>query len=1044
MHGIVVSGALLWASLGLGQAAAQPAAGSGPLKFETHIRPILRVYCLDCHGGEEKLQGKLDLRQVRLMEKGGKGGPALIKAKAGGSLLVERMKAGEMPPGEKKVPAEQVALIERWISEGAQTLRPEPETIDPGIAITPEDRAWWAYQPLKAPNIPAATSADRVRSPIDALVLDSLRAKGLGFAPDADRRTLIRRVALDLTGLPPTQAEIKAFLADTSPDAYGKMVEGYLASPSYGERWARHWLDVFGYADSDGDGTNDTPRPHSYKFRDYVIRSIEKDKPLDRMFLEMLAGDELLPRPLKDPTPEQAELLAATLLLRLGPDATAAGGEQVIVADQVMADSLKIVSSSLLGLTVGCAQCHDHKYDPIPHADYFRLRALFAPAWNPTAWKAPGARVVSLMTEAQRQERARLEVQERELVARRDKKAKEWIDKVFEDEINKFPEKERQPLREAFKAPAEKRTADQKKLVESNPKLKISAGVLYQFNQKAVDELKVIDNELATVRAKKPVEDFVACLVEEPGVKVETRLHHRGDPRQPMGKPLAPADLSIAQPAGARADLIPEKTQAGTTGYRAAWVKALFSGRHPLVGRVLANRLWLHHFGRGIVESPADFGQLGRAPTHPALLDHLALELAGKGWSQKAMHRLILHSTVYRQASSAPADALKKDPANALYSRFPIHRLEAEAIRDRVLAASGSLDPTRFGPPVVTAEDPAGLVNATSHRRSLYLQVRRSRPETLLASFDAPVLSPNCDRRISSNAPTQALVLMNGDFMRAQSIQLAKRVRAEVSANREALLAAKPFEAASVLPASPWSYGWSGLTPAGLVERFKPLAHWTGGRWQGGPALPDPSIGWVLLNASGGHPGNKTHAVVRRLVVPANGMLELTGTLKHGSANGDGVRARVIAPGCRGRQTVAGTWQAKNGATVTALTGLPVNKGDVVDCVVDCLETETSDGFEWTLTGTIKSEDGKVLARLDSAADFAGPAGPSLVAQAAHAIELVHGRLPREGELALLVEFMDRQANRIGGTVPRSALDESLLTLVCQQLLSTNEFLYVD
>ncbi|MFM8933542.1 MAG: DUF1553 domain-containing protein, partial [Gemmataceae bacterium] len=344
---------------------------------------------------------------------------------------------------------------------------------------------------------------------------------------------------------------------------------------------------------------------------------------------------------------------------------------------------------------------------------------------------------------------------------------------------------------------------------------------------------------------------------------------------------------------------------------------------------------------------------------------------------------------------------------------------------------------------VVTAEDQSGLVNATSKRRSLYLQVRRSHPETMLASFDAPVLSPNCDRRISSNAPTQALVLMNGDFMRAQSIQLAKRVRAEVSANREALLAAKPFEAASVLPASSWSYGWSALTPAGLVERFKPLAHWTGGQWQGGPALPDPSIGWVLLNASGGHPGNKAHAAVRRLLVPATGTLELTGTLKHGSANGDGVRARVIAPGCRGRQTVSGTWQVKNGATATRWTG-PVLKGNVVDCVVDCLETETSDGFEWTLTGTIKSEDGRVLARLDSAVDFAGPAGPSLVAQAAHAIELIHGRLPREGELALLVEFMGRQATRLAGAVPRPALEESLLTLVCQQLLSTNEFLYVD
>ncbi len=1045
MLGTACIGFSLFAALVASRPVSPPSGAGSPVRFETHIRPVLRVYCLDCHGGEEKLQGGLDLRQVRLMEKGGKDGPALDKGKPEASLLLDRMKSGEMPPGEKKVPPEQIALIERWIRDGAATLRPEPEKIDPGVAITPEDRAWWAYQPLKAPKPPATTAQDRARTSGDVFLLEALSAKNLGFAPDADKRTLIRRVALDLTGLPPTREEIAGFLRDPSPDAYEKLVDAYLASPAYAERWARHWLDVFGYADSDGDGTNDSPRPYSYKFRDYLIRSIEKDKPLNQLFLEMLAGDELLPRPLKDPTPQQAELLAATMLLRLGPDATAAGGEQVIVADQVMADSLKIVGSSLLGLTVGCAQCHDHKYDPIPHTDYFRLRAIFAPAWNPAAWKAPGSRMVSLMTEAQRQERARVEGRERELVAARDKKAAEWIAKVFDDEINKFPEKERQPLRDAFKAPADKRTPEQKKLVETNPKLNISASVLYQFNQKAVDELKKIDDELAAVRAKKPVEDFVSCLVEDPGLKVETRLNHRGDPRQPKGKPLAPSDLTIAQPEGARSDLPAEKTPAGTTGYRTAWVKSLFNGRHPLVGRVLANRIWLNHFGRGIVESPSDFGQLGRLPSHPALLDHLALELADKGWSQKALHRLILRSTVYRQSSAASADALARDPGNVTYSRFPVHRLEAEVIRDRILAASGALDPTLFGPPVVTPEDAAGLVNANSNRRSIYLQVRRSRPETMLASFDAPVLAPNCDKRVSSNAPTQALVLMNGEFVRAQSIQLAKRVRAEVTANTQALAQAKAFTGPPILPTPAWSYGFARLTPQGLTEGFAPLAHWTGGQWQGGTQLPDPAIGWVLLHAAGGHPGDKAHAAVRRLTVPADGLLELNGTLKHGSANGDGVRARLIVPGGKpGERAKAGQWQVKNGSVQTTARLQGVHAGDVVDCVVDCLETETSDGFEWPLTVTLKSPEGKVLATLNSSTGFSGPSGPSLVAQAAHAIELVHGRPPREGELALLVDFMRLQARQLAGKISGATLEETVVALLCQQLLSTNEFLYVD
>ena len=311
------------------------------LAFETDIRPILRIYCLDCHGGEEKLQGGLDLRQARLARKGGKHGPVLAAGKPALSPLLERMKSGEMPPGEKKVPAAQIALIEQWISQGAKTLRPEPETIDPGLSITPEDRAYWFYQPIRRLPPPALGAA----TPIDAWVLAGLRQRGLGFVPEADRRTLIRRVALDLTGLPPTRLEIAAFLADSGAKAYENMVDRYLAAPGYAERWARHWLDVFGYADSDGDGTNDTVRPYAWKFRDYLIRALEADKPLDRLFLEMLAGDELLPRPLKDP--QQPELLAATLLARLGPDATASGGEQPLVADLVMADSLKIISASL-------------------------------------------------------------------------------------------------------------------------------------------------------------------------------------------------------------------------------------------------------------------------------------------------------------------------------------------------------------------------------------------------------------------------------------------------------------------------------------------------------------------------------------------------------------------------------------------------------------------------------------------------------------------------------------------------------------------------
>src|SRR5579884_1251185 len=390
--------------------AAPPAvADDTEVTFEQHVRPIFKVYCLDCHGGGEKVKGKLDLRLRRFAVRGGKSGPALLPGDAASSRLLKRLKAGEMPPGEKKVPAEQIAVLERWIAAGAPARRDEPATLPPGIDITPEERAYWFYQPIRRVEPPQFPAADRVRTPIDAFVLAKLRAGGLSFNADADRRTLLRRASLDLIGLPPTQREIDQFLADPSENAYERMIDRLLASPHYGERWGQHWLDVVGYADSNGDGAQDTPRPYAWKYRDYVIRSLNADKPLDRFLIEQLAGDELVPRPWTNLKPEQIKLLTATGFLRTAPDGTSSGGSAE--AQQQVADTLKIVSSSLLGLTVGCAQCHDHKYDPIPQADYYRLRAVFEPAFDPAHFRRPAQRLVSLYSEADRARAAAVEAE---------------------------------------------------------------------------------------------------------------------------------------------------------------------------------------------------------------------------------------------------------------------------------------------------------------------------------------------------------------------------------------------------------------------------------------------------------------------------------------------------------------------------------------------------------------------------------------------------------------------------------------------------------
>lgn len=762
--------------------AARPAPAADPVTFEQHVRPILKAYCLDCHGAGEKMSGGLDLRLKRFAVAGGEGGPAVVPKEPGKSLLIERMKSGEMPPGEKKVPADQIAIVERWIAGGAATLRDEPATLPPGLGITDEERAYWFYQPLKRPVPPVVASPKTpIRNEIDAFVLAKLRERGLALNPEADRATLIRRATFDLTGLPPTKQEVDAFLKDRSPDAYEKLLDRLLASPQYGERWGRHWLDAAGYADSDGDGATDTVRPHAWRYRDYVIRALNADKPLDRFVIEQLAGDELIPRPWTNLKPEYAELLAATGFLRTAPDGTPTGATD---AEQVMTDTLKVVSSSLLGSSVGCAQCHDHRYDPIPQRDYYQLRAVFEPALDPGKWRRPAERLVSLYTDADRARAAAVAAEVAKMQTDFKQRQAAAVQAAFEKELEKYPADERPKLKAAFAAAPDKRTEGQKKLVATNPKLNVTPGVLYQYNPKAADELKALQAKVQARQAERPAEGFVSVTTEVPGRVPVTKLFHRGDARQPKGPDLTPADLTIAAPDTRRFEIAPPAKVTPTTGRRLAWAKHLTDGTHPLFGRVMANRIWLNHFGRGIVDTPGEFGKLGQLPTHPELLDWLATELPRQKWSLKAAHKLIMTSATYRQSSKRDAAKDAVDRGNTLYGRFPVRRLEAEAVRDRMLVVTGRLDLTPHGPPIATVEDATGQVGTPDDkpRRSVYLQVRRSKPVAFLSAFDAPATDPNCDRRNATTTAPQSLMLLNSEFVRTQAGHFAARVRTEAKA----------------------------------------------------------------------------------------------------------------------------------------------------------------------------------------------------------------------------------------------------------------------
>src|SRR6266404_1832457 len=487
--------------------------------------------------------------------------------------------------------------------------------------------------------------------------------------------------------------------------------------------------------------------------------------------------------------------------------ATPAVADYDIVRNQVVADTVKIVSTSLLGLSVGCAQCHDHRYDPIPQTDYYRLRAVIEPAYDWKNWRTPDQRLISLYTDADRKRAAEVEAEAKKLADEKETKQKQYIEEALTKHLEKFEPPLREQLRAAYDTPADKRTAEQKKLLGDNPSVNINPGVLYQYNQKAADDLKAIDAKSAEIRARKPPEDFISVLTEPSDKVPVTYRFHRGDPKQPK-EAIHPGVLTVLARSGEPAEL-PEKDPAlATSGRRLAFARWLTSGTNPLVARVLVNRVWLQHFGRGLVGTPSDFGVMGERPSHPELLDWLASDFVQHGWQLKRLHKLIMTSTAYRQSSRRDPHRNQRDPENRLYWRKPVQRLDAEVIRDAILSASGVINDKMYGPPVPVRPDVHGQIvvgldktegdnkmpvevplNGEEFRRAVYVQVRRSRPLAMLNAFDAPLMEVNCERRQSSTVATQSLMLMNSQFILDQAARFAQRLQKECGDDRAAQVA---------------------------------------------------------------------------------------------------------------------------------------------------------------------------------------------------------------------------------------------------------------
>lgn len=821
-----------------------------PVSYERDVRPILKAQCFHCHGEGGELQGEFDIRLRRFIVEGGWSGPAIVPGKPEESILLARIEDGEMPPPDvaEKLKPEQIEVIRRWIAAGAPTLRPEPEEIGDGLLITHEDRHFWAFQPIRRPAVPQDdTLQSEIRNEIDAFLLARLQKEGLTFTPEADRQTLIRRLSLDLIGLPPTPEEVEQFVSDPAPDAYEHLVERLLASPAYGERWGRHWLDVAGYADSEGYTNTDPEREWAWKYRDYVIRSLNADKPFDQFIVEQLAGDELVKPPYRNLTPDEIEKLVATGFLRMAPDGTGSGfNDPALARNDVVAETVNIVSSSLLGLTVGCAQCHDHRYDPISHVDYYAFRAIFDPAFNADKWRTPKQRLISQYTDADRKHAAEIEAEAKKIDQQRSTKQAEFIQQTFENELAKLPEEIREAVRTARETSKKDRTPEQEDLLKKYPSVNVTAGSLYLYDRKAADALKELAKEAADVRATKPKEEFIRALTEVPGKVPQSFLFARGDHEQPTEE-VVPAALTIlklaAQTTAAASEAVqltsvqsngespgsasplgkeaPESAENSaehtvighipiddpdlpTTGRRLTFARWLTSGEHPLTARVLVNRVWMHHFGRGIVNTPGDFGQLGERPTHPELLDWMASEFMENGWSLKQLHRLMVTSTAYRQSIRHDPKYDLVDPDNKLYGGRTPQRVEAEVLRDSILSVSGKLNDQSYGPPVPIMADHVGQwvlgienlsagrpgpvipLNGEEFRRSIYVQARRSRPLAVLDAFDWPTMSSNCVARSSSTVAPQALTLMNSEFIVSYSEHFADRVRREAGDDRHA------------------------------------------------------------------------------------------------------------------------------------------------------------------------------------------------------------------------------------------------------------------
>ncbi len=771
----VLAALLLWAGATMPAGAAVPLGEGGPAFdadklafFEQQVRPLLQSTCIKCHGGE-KVKGELRLTSRQSILKGGENGPAISIDQPATSLILKAISWSDdnlqMPPKEKLGP-EKVAILSKWIEMGAPWTPgagdlanahiEKPETHRVVGRVTPEALKFWSFQPVAHPAVPEVKNKQWIQSPIDAFVLAKLEAAGLSPAAPASKTALLRRAYYDLAGLPPSPADVDAFLADVSPDAFAKVIDRLLASPHYGEKWGRHWLDVVRYAETNS-FERDGIKPNAWRFRDYVIESFNSDKPYDQFVREQIAGDEL-------DTVTHSSIIA-TGFYRLGQWDDEPSDKLQARYDE-LDDIVTTVGQGFLGLTMNCCRCHDHKIDPIPQKDYYSLLAFFQNI-------APYSNGPSTMVEILPPDRQKAFEEEKRSVEQRKEDARTGI-AHFEKPVMKALTKEERVNYDKLK-PREREAF-------------LDAHILANTNADDLRHYKQLKKDLRELEAHKDKDTPLALAVKETSPNpVPTFILKRGNPTL-QGDAVTPAFPEVLSPPKVAVPQL--KPGQKTTGLRRELAKWLTDPKNPMPARVMANRIWEHHFGRGIVRSPNDFGFGGEKPTHPELLDYLASEFVAHGWSMKAMHRTIMLSAAYQMSSAADAKALAKDPQNDLFWRFDMRRLTAEEIRDSILSINGKLNLAMGGPGIYPTIPDAILAGQSvpgkgwgknspeeASRRSVYIHVKRSLVVPLISAFDGPDTDFSCPARFTTTQSTQALLMLNSEMINEEARALAARLK---------------------------------------------------------------------------------------------------------------------------------------------------------------------------------------------------------------------------------------------------------------------------